>query len=142
MAKVYWFHGQPASGKTTHGKRLHYWLSFERRNWRRSVFFIDEEDIKKTYGVEDPLPQIETIVRYLNSTGHEVIVAVATPSAEFRDRLKKDFDLMEIYCHTLKKVGSESRLILEYDKPIQNYVDLDTTGDADKTFNNLVKMMV
>lgn len=106
------------------------------------MFFIDEDEIKKTYAVEDPLPQIEVIVKYLNSTGHEVIVSVATPTAAFREKLKKEFDVMEVYCHTLNKIGIESKLMLNYEKPIENYVDLDTTGDEDKTFNTLIKMIV
>ena len=44
---IYWFTGQPSSGKTTLGSKLHKFLETEKRNWRKSVFHIDGDDLRK-----------------------------------------------------------------------------------------------
>ncbi len=37
---IYWFTGQPGSGKTTLAKKLQVWLQTDKSNWRKSVFHI------------------------------------------------------------------------------------------------------
>ena len=44
---IYWFTGQPSMGKTTLGNKLHKFLQTEKRNWRKSVFQIDGDDLRK-----------------------------------------------------------------------------------------------
>ena len=43
---IYWFTGQPSSGKTTLGTKLHRFLKTEKRNWRRDVFHLDGDDLR------------------------------------------------------------------------------------------------
>ena len=43
---IYWFTGQPSSGKTTLGNKLYKFLKTEKRNWRRDVFHIDGDDLR------------------------------------------------------------------------------------------------
>lgn len=140
MAKIYWLHGQPGSGKTTLGKRLQIWLQTDRINWRKSVFHIDESDIKKLYKETDTLETIIAISRYLLSTNHDVVVSAVTPSKDFRNELKSNLKIVEIYCHTRNKVGKE--IIVEYEKPETNYVDLDTTSEIENSFEKLIKMLL
>jgi adenylylsulfate kinase-like enzyme len=142
MQKIYWLHGQPGCGKTTIAKRLQFWLQTEKKNWRKSVFHIDENTIKELYKTDKPLELIETIAKYIASTGHDVIVSAVTPEIGFRDKLKTENKIVEIYCHTRNKIGKENDIILDYEFPIQNFIDLDTTEDIEKTFNNLVKLLV
>ena len=35
---IYWFTGQPSSGKTTLGHKLYKFLQTEKRNWRKISF--------------------------------------------------------------------------------------------------------
>ena len=49
---IYLFTGQPGSGKTTLAKKLQWWLQTEKKNWRKSVFHIDEEHIRDLYDID------------------------------------------------------------------------------------------
>ena len=44
---IYWFTGQPGAGKTVLGKKLHSFLKTEKRNWRKSVFHVDGDDLRE-----------------------------------------------------------------------------------------------
>lgn len=142
MAKIYWLHGQPGSGKTTIAKRLQIWLQTDKSNWRKTVFHIDESDIQKLYGSKNELETILTVSKFLLSTNHDVVVSVPTPIRKFRNKLKEEVKAIEIYCHTRNKIGKEKQLILEYESPDHTFVDLDTTGEIDNTFEKLVKMLL
>lgn len=142
MAKIYWLHGQPGSGKTTIGKRLQIWLQTDKANWRKTVFQIDETDIKNLYPSENHLITIVNIAKFLVTTNHDVVVSAATPSKKFRDALKGDTKAVEIYCHTRNKIGKEKQIILDYESPDHTFVDLDTTGDPENTFEKLIKMLI
>lgn len=142
MAKIYWLHGQPGSGKTTIGKRLQFWLQTDKANWRKSVFHIDESDVKRLYESKNELETILTLAKFLNSTNHDVVVSAVTPSRKFRNKLKEETKAIEIYCHTRNKIGKEKQLLLEYDTPDHTFVDLDTTGETDSNFEKLIKMLL
>ena len=43
---IYLFTGQPGSGKTTLGKKLQIWLQTDKKNWRKSVFHIDGDQLR------------------------------------------------------------------------------------------------
>jgi adenylylsulfate kinase-like enzyme len=142
MAKIYWLHGQPGSGKTTIGKRLQIWLQTDKANWRKTVFHIDESDIQKMYGSKNELETVLIVSKFLVSTNHDVVVSVTTPAKKFRNKLKEDGKGIEIYCHTRNKIGKEKELILDYELPDHTFVDLDTTGEVDNNFEKLIKMLL
>lgn len=142
MAKIYWLHGQPGSGKTTIGKRLQIWLQTDKVNWRKTVFHIDESDIKKLYESHNHLDTIITISKFLVATNHDVVVTAAVPSKKFREKIKEETNAIEIYCHSRNKIGKEKQLILEYELPEHTFVDLDTTGEVENSFEKLIKMLV
>ena len=43
---IYWFR-TTSSGKTTLGHKLYKFLQTEKRNWRKSVFHLDGDDLRK-----------------------------------------------------------------------------------------------
>jgi adenylylsulfate kinase-like enzyme len=129
---VYFIHGQPKSGKSTIGQRLQFWLQTDKKNWRKSVFHIDEE-YSELY--------LE-IAKYLNRCGNDVVISMVCPSKEIRDKFKTNCKLKEIYCHTSKKVGTEHLLLENYEKPESFYIDLDTSNPIDQTFEKLIKMLI
>jgi len=141
MAKVYWLHGQPGSGKSVIGKRLQMWLQTDKANWRKTVFHIDEADMKNLYS-EKYLEQTVVVSKFLSETNHDVVVSAATPSKRFRQKIKDEIKAIEIYCHTKNKIGKEKQLILEYESPDHTFVDLDTTSDVETTFEKLIKMIL
>lgn len=129
---VYFIHGQPKSGKSTIGKKLQFWLQTDKNNWRKSVFHIDEEQTELYF----------EIAKYLDKCGNDVIISVKCPIKAVREKFKADCKAKEIYCHTSNKIGIETVMIQNYEKPDSFYIDLDTTSDADETFQKLIKMLI
>ena len=56
---VYWFTGQPGSGKTVLGKKLIEFLKTEKRNWRRTVLkmHLDGDDLRELTVNKDYTPK-------------------------------------------------------------------------------------
>ena len=66
---IYWFTGQPSSGKTTLGHKLYKFLQTEKRNWRKSVFHLDGDDLRKINTKQRLLRPRET-KQYQNRTNN------------------------------------------------------------------------
>jgi adenylate kinase family enzyme len=128
---IYLFTGQPGSGKTTLGKKLQFWLQTDKKNWRKSVFHIDEG--QTDYPIE--------VAKYLDSCGNDVILTSVFPNKSIREQLKSECKVVEIYCHTKKMRGNENQFILDYEVPIKFYIDLDTSNLPDDTFTKLIKLL-
>jgi len=127
---IYLLTGQPGSGKTTLGKKLQFWLQTDKKNWRKSVFHIDEG--QTDYPIE--------VAKYLDSCGNDVVVSSVFPNRQIREKFKSENKVQEIYCHT-KKMRTNV-FVTEYEPPIQFYVDLDTSDTPDSTFTKLIKMLL
>lgn len=129
---IYLIHGQPKSGKSTIGQRLQFWLQTDKKNWRKSVFHIDEEQTELYF----------QIAKYLDKCGNDVVISMVCPDKSIRERLKSECKVKEIYCHTSRKIGMEDLMLDNYEKPESFYIDLDTTGPPDETYQKLLKMLI
>ena len=129
---IYLLTGQPGSGKTTLGKKLQFWLQTDKKNWRKSVFHIDEG--QTDYPIE--------VAKYLDSCGNDVVVSSVFPNRQIREKFKSENKVQEIYCHTKKMRGREDKFALDYEPPIQFFVDLDTSDSVDNTFTKLIRMLL
>ena len=147
---IYWFTGQPGSGKTTLAKKLQMWLQTDKTNWRKSVFHIDGDQLRELFpntdytkeGRERNIRKAMDIAKYLHSTGHDVVVSLVSPYLHLREELKSECKVQEIYCHTKKMRGRENFFALDYEPPIEFYMDLDTSESPDNTFNKLIKILI
>jgi adenylylsulfate kinase len=147
---IYLFTGQPGSGKTTLAKKLQYWLQTEKRNWRKSVFHIDGDQLRELFpnkdyskeGRERNIQKAFDIAKYLHSNGNDVVISLVSPYREMREQLKSDCKVQEIYCHTKKIRGREDFFALDYERPIEFYVDLDTSASPEDTFSKLISLIV
>ena len=143
---IYWFIGQPGSGKTTLAKKLQFWLQTDKANWRKSVFHIDESHIRELYDIDvdttDEHNQIQsicaTIASYANIVNHDVIISTTSPFKEIREKYKKKYKIKEIYCYN-KKLKDKLEF---YEKPEQFFIGLDTTEGPDETFKKLIKILI
>ena len=129
---IYLFTGQPGSGKTTLAKKLQMWLQTDKKNWRKSVFHIDENQTEYPFEV----------AKYLDSCGNDVVISLVSPYIELREQFKSECKVTEIYCHTKKMRGKEDKFELDYQPPIEFFVDLDTSDSADNTFSKLIKILI
>jgi len=147
---IYLFTGQPGSGKTTLAKKLQMWLQTDKANWRKSVFHIDGDQLRELFPNTDyskegrykNIAKAFDIAKFLEASGNDVVMSLVSPYRELREEFKSQCKVQEIYCHTKKIRGREDKFVLDYEPPIEFYIDLDTSENTDETFKKLLKMML
>ena len=147
---IYLFTGQPGSGKTTMAKKLQMWLQTDKKNWRKSVFHIDGDQLRELfpntdYSKEGRYKNINKafdIAKFLDVSGNDVVISLVSPYKELREEFKSQCKVQEIYCHNKNIRGRESFFALDYEPPTEFYVDLDTSDSPDNTFSKLIKILI
>tara|TARA_S200000501_G_C20509699_1_gene606348 strand:- start:236 stop:664 length:429 start_codon:yes stop_codon:yes gene_type:complete len=125
---IFWFTGQPGSGKTTLGKAL-----LERLD---DAFHIDGDDLRglsanADYSEQGRINNIRTaqsIAMYLDNKGKNVVVSVIAPYRWLREEFKEHHNVNEIYVHTTEIRGREHYFAEDYEKPEESFLDIDTTS--------------
>lgn len=144
--KIYWFTGQPGSGKTTLGALLHQFINHSPYN--SPSFIIDGDDIRDIFKNKDysengrrkNISKAQDIAIFLNNRGYSVVASLVSPYKDQREEFKKNYNVVEIYVHTEDIRGRENYFVSDYDKPTQNFIDLDTTNiDISTSFNELLE---
>ena len=127
---IFWFTGQPGSGKTTLGKAL-----LEKLD---DAFHIDGDDLRGLsanvdYSEQGRISNIRTaksIAMYLDNKGKNVVVSVVAPYKWLREEFKERHNVNEIYVHTNEIRGREHYFAEDYEKPEESFLDIDTTDVA------------
>ena len=149
MSYIYWFTGNYGAGKTVIGTKLRDFLQTEKRNWRKSVFYIDEDDFRiltnntdfSSRGNYVLQSDIQLISKFIHSNNCDVIVSATSPNKVLRDLFKSEMNgsVIEIYVHTCRKRKMDDRKVKDYEAPDTDFVDIDTTHDNPiQSFSNLV----
>ena len=116
---IYWFTGQPGHGKTVLASLLKDHLElFE----GKQVIHIDGDDVREVLNNKDYSLQ----GRIQNIT----FVSLVAPYREVRDNFKEKMkgDLVEIYVHTTEQRERDHYHSDEYQQPLFDFIDCDTTG--------------
>ncbi|HBP45808.1 MAG TPA: hypothetical protein DD635_07875 [Flavobacteriales bacterium] len=131
---IFWFTGQPGHGKTTLALALleHF------RTQGVELFHIDGDDLRaltfnadySRAGREANIRRAQTIAHYLQNQGRLVVVSLVAPYREIREELKAHAKVTEIYVHTTEERGREDRHATDYEAPLMNFIDIDTTGKS------------
>jgi adenylylsulfate kinase len=128
---IVWLTGQPGSGKTTLCKRM-------MLNMGSDVFHIDGDDLRDLFDNKDysevgrrkNIELSQQISQYLHNKGKHVFVSLVSPYKDQRDKFKEKMGdkLIEVYVHTTEVRGREGYFVKEYEKPTDNFIDIDTTN--------------
>ena len=130
---VYWFYGQPGSGKTTLAKTLSEHLQF---NLHRQVFHVDGDTLRSILGNVNytsdgrvsNIRNATTIARYLDHMGYDVIVSLVAPYKDVRNELKSMCRCQYFFVHTTEIRGREMYFTeIEID---EDDVSIDTTNKS------------
>jgi adenylylsulfate kinase-like enzyme len=147
---IYSIIGQSGSGKTTMGKKLHKFLTTERRNWRKDVFHIDEDTLRfisgnrsfTETGIEANIRDAYLLAEYLHVAGCDVVITIMSPYVELRERLKDTVgpDIQEIFLHTSDtERGTKKYKVPNFEAPEISFIDIDTTKKSpDRSFSKLI----
>lgn len=133
---IYWFTGQPGHGKTTLAKALIAHL----RAQGTEPFHVDGDDLRaqtanadySRAGREANIRRAQTIAHYLQNQGCTVVVSLVAPYRGIREELKANAKVTEVYVHTTEKRGREDRHATDYEAPLENFIDIDTTGRSEE----------
>ena len=137
---IFWFTGQPGSGKTTLGKALIEKLG--------EAFHIDGDDLRGLssnvdYSEQGRINNIRTaqsIAMYLDNKGQNVVVSVIAPYKWLREEFKERHKVNEIYLYTTEIRGREDYFAEGYEAPTRNFLDLDTTNiSVEDSIEKIVK---
>ena len=138
---IYYLIGQPHAGKTTLSKLLKEHL------FPQNTIQIDGDDLRDIFknkdyseeGRRNNIRRAQDIAMFLNAKGIDVIMSLVSPYKDLRDELKEKSNVIEVYVHTDDVRGRESFHVENYEKPTENYIDINTTGTSE--FNSLGELI-
>ena len=142
---IYWFTGQPSAGKTTLAKYL---MEYFPEN---SVIHIDGDDLRKIFDNKDysetgrrkNIERAQYVALFMHSKGYNVVVSLVSPYIDQREHFKLiNPSVVEIYVHTTEDRGRNQYHVSEYEPPLENFIDIDTTikNETDSYFELLKKL--
>ena len=141
---IYWFTGQPGAGKTTLGKYLEEYFP------KNNVIHIDGDDLRDAFKNKDytetgrrlNVQRAQYVAQFLHSKGYVVIVSLVSPYRDQREEFKFNTSVIEVYVHTTEDRGKNEYHVSEYEQPLQNFIDIDTTikNETDSYYELLKKL--
>lgn len=143
---IYWFTGQPGAGKTTLGQELYYHIL----DYSSEVIHIDGDDLRNMFSDKDysengrklNVQRAHDIAYFMSRKGFDVIVSLVSPFREQREKFKQNPEFKEIYVHTTNFRGREHYHVKDYEPPLENFIDIDTTDiSEEESVNELFKKL-
>jgi adenylylsulfate kinase-like enzyme len=130
---IYWFTGQPGHGKTVLAKMFKEYLNTNYSH--KKIIHIDGDDLRNIFdnknytkkGREQNIRRAQDIAKFMNHNGYDVIVSLVAPYRELREEFKESTEVKEIYVHTTDIRGREMNHVKNYEPPLENFIDIDTT---------------
>ena len=129
---IYWFTGQPGSGKTTLAMALK--SALQKRG--HPVVHLDGEFLRELMGNKDfsetgrirNIKAAQQLATKLQSDGIDVVASFVSPYRAIREELKRTGQVLEIYLHTTEIRGKEAYFVANFEPPQQDFLDIDTTN--------------
>ena len=127
---IYWFTGQPGAGKTSIAEVLLTHLP-------KNTFHVDGDDLREIFNNKDysetgrrkNIELAQHITHFLHNKGTNVVVSLVSPYRDQREEFKQKIgdDIIEIYVHTENLRGREDFHVKNYEEPLDNFLDMDTS---------------
>jgi adenylylsulfate kinase-like enzyme len=143
---IFWFTGQPASGKTTLANNL--LTHFGKEN----TIIIDGDDLRDIFQNKDyseagrrkNIERAQDIAQFLDKKGFTVLVSLVSPYKDQREDFKNKSNVIEVYLHTSEDRGRNQFHVENYEPPTDNFIDLDTTNktETDSYYEILKKIKI
>ena len=141
---IYWLTGQPGAGKTTLAKYLAEYFP------KDEVTHIDGDDLRDIFNNKDysitgrrlNIQRAQYIAQFMHSKGQNVVVSLVSPYRDQREAFKFSTSVVEIYVHTTEDRGRNEFHVEEYEPPLENFIDIDTTikNETDSYYELLKKL--
>ena len=129
---IYWLTGQSGAGKTTIANKL---LESDKLI---KPFLVDGDRLRELFnnkdytetGRRENVLLAQLIAETINKTGRDVLVALVSPYRDQREQFKERIgeDIKELYVHTTRITGKENFHVNNYEEPLNNFVDIDTSN--------------
>ena len=124
---IYWFTGQPGAGKTTLANEL-----IERLENTIHIDGDNLRDVLKNFEYNEKgriknISNVITLARFLDHKNFNVVISVVAPYRNLRESLKETNEVVEIYVHTKNERGRENYFAKDYEKPLKDFIDMDTS---------------
>ena len=73
-----------------------------------------------------------SIAAYLINKNQTPIISLVSPYRELREEFKSKYKVLEVYLFTTEIRGRENYFVKDYEKPLKNFIELDTTHQTEK----------
>lgn len=130
---IIWLTGQPGAGKTVIGKEIKQYFD---QNGLKNAIIVDGDDVRllfenQDYSIEGRRKNVsfvQKLSRFLIGNNIVPIVCLVSPFKELREEVKAKYNCLEIYLHCSENRGREQFHVDYYERPTENFIELDTTG--------------
>ena len=129
---IYWLTGQSGAGKTTIANEL------LKSTKLKNPFLVDGDRLRELFNNKDYSEKgrrenvllAQSIAETINLIGRDVLVALVSPYRDQREEFKERIgeDIKELYIHTTRITGKENFHVNQYEEPLKNFIDIDTTN--------------
>ena len=106
-----------------------------------NCLYFDGDDLRKIFGNsyspehftkawrEEQTRALHRLIAYLADQGFDIVIATVNPYRNIREEFKKSRnDVVEIYVHKTDERQRESYNVADYEPPLENFIDINTTG--------------
>ena len=73
-----------------------------------------------------------SIASYLINKNCFPIISLVAPYRNLREEFKEKHNVLEVYLHTSEIRGREDYFVKDYEPPLNNFLELDTTYSTEK----------
>lgn len=147
---IYWLTGQPGAGKTSLSNGLKSILE-RKRTFTYKVQQIDGDNMRELFHNKDysekgrryNIDVAQKIAHYLHNTQQDVIVSLVSPYRDQREEFKAIIgeNITEIYLHTKDDRPRAEYKVDNYEPPLTNFIDFDTSGNLEDNLYRLCKTL-